>query len=165
MNADTAALADALRDELRAALEIHLEAIVAAALARIEDKPDDPPTGYDDRTDEQRREDAIQWLRLTFTGRSFEALARASYTERATADYLDAENATHGHLLNPAARARGIDPNSLFTGPQTRAHKWASPELMQWWTEHGRLTFEEHCAELLGYGQTAHTLRTLRALR
>jgi hypothetical protein len=88
-----------------------------------------------------------------------------SYTERTTADYLDAENATQGHMLNPAARARGIDPKSLFTGPQARAYKWASPELIQWWSEHGRPTFEEHCAELLGHSQTVDTLRNLRALR
>jgi hypothetical protein len=28
-------------------------------------------------------------------------------------------------------------PKILFTGPQARAHQGTSPELMQWWAEHG----------------------------
>lgn len=52
-------------------------------------------------------------------------------------------------LLNRDALARGIDSYSLFIGPRARAERWASPELVEWWQSHGRMTFAEYEAQRL----------------
>jgi hypothetical protein len=35
-------------------------------------------------------------------------------------------------MLSPAGKKADIDPWSLFTGPESRARKYASPELKEW---------------------------------
>jgi hypothetical protein len=60
-------------------------------------------------------------------GRRFK---RAEAVEHA---YVSAENATRGHMVNKAGRANDIDPRSLFTGPESRARRYASEELLAHW--------------------------------
>jgi hypothetical protein len=43
-------------------------------------------------------------------------------------------------MLNAAGRAQGIDPRSLFTGPESRARRYASEELLEHWQSHHRPT-------------------------
>jgi len=40
----------------------------------------------------------------------------------------------------PGRAARGIDERSLFTGPESRVRKYASPELIEWFASHPRPT-------------------------
>jgi hypothetical protein len=54
--------------------------------------------------------------------------------------YLAAEAATNGYLLNRAGLAAGINERSLFTGPEARVRKYASPELLDYFSTHGRPT-------------------------
>ncbi|MGW1679381.1 phage minor capsid protein [Saccharopolyspora sp. NPDC002376] len=104
----------------------------------------------------QRREDAIYRLREQgYEGRSFDELARAAFRDYVDAQYLAAEADTNGYLLSNAGEAAGVNPRELFVGPAARARKWASPELLEWWDEHGRLTFDEFAAQLLGDTQAA----------
>lgn len=101
--------------------------------------------------EQQRREDAIARLRADgFTGRGFDELARAAFRKHIDELYWQAEADTNGYLLSNAGEAAGIDPRELFTGPAARARKWASDELLEWWDAHGRLTFDEFAAQLLG---------------
>ncbi|WP_344677236.1 phage minor capsid protein [Saccharopolyspora taberi] len=101
--------------------------------------------------EQQRREDAIARLRADgFTGRGFDELARAAYRKYIDEQYWQAEADTNGYLLSNAGEAAGVDPRELFTGPAARARKWASDELLEWWEEHGRITFDEFAAQLLG---------------
>lgn len=58
--------------------------------------------------------------------------------------YLDAENATNGALLNADGRRRRIDPMQLFTSNHTFAYRYASEELRDWWAHHPRMTFPEY---------------------
>ncbi|MGH3825726.1 MAG: hypothetical protein ACRDQX_00920 [Pseudonocardiaceae bacterium] len=156
----SAALAGVLREELRAAFEIHLESIVAAALERIESRE----IPVDELTERQRREDAMARLRVDgYTG-SWEKMVRASFSRYVSESYFAAESATNGHMLTLEALRKGIDPKSLFAGPQHRAERWASEELKDWWRQHGRVTFEEYRAELLGQGRAAHNIRVARAV-
>ena len=68
--------------------------------------------------------------------------ARAEFELVREAAYLAAENATRGVLLNALGRQRGIDPWSLFIGPEASARLYASEELLDWWDNgHPRLTF------------------------
>lgn len=65
------------------------------------------------------------------------------------ADYLEAQHQaadldTNGVLLNRRGRAAGIDPHSLFYGPRSRVDAYASEELRDWFTKHGRTTFAEY---------------------
>lgn len=69
----------------------------------------------------------------------------------------DAEAATNGYMLNRRGQEAGVDPRSLFTGPETRARKYASEELLNYWEVNPRPT-EAHFAGrdtrlgMAGYG-------------
>lgn len=96
-----------------------------------------------------QRQEAVRRLRQQYTGRSFDDLARQSYRDHVEAAWLAAEDACRGHLLSKAGRTAGVDGRSLFTGPLPRAAKYASDELVEWWAEHGRVTFDEWREQLL----------------
>jgi hypothetical protein len=69
---------------------------------------------------------------------------RADFELHRASQYERAELECRGVLLNRAAKAAGVDPWSLFIGPHERAHKWASDELLEFWTRNRRLTFAEY---------------------
>jgi minor capsid protein 2 len=101
--------------------------------------------------EQQRRDRAIARLReLGYTGRGLDELARKAFRDHVYEQYIAAEDATRGHMLTPQGQAAGIDPHDLFTGPASRARKWASDELKEWWDEHGRITYDGWVARLLG---------------
>jgi hypothetical protein len=112
------------------------------------------------------RDEAIRQLRNAgFEGDGFDALARQSYRDHVTRSYLQAEDATRGVLLSREAEQRNardgaegrppsVDPEALFSGPMSRAQRWASDELLDWWETNGRMTFDEWKAQLLGQGQS-----------
>ncbi|MYX36733.1 phage capsid protein [Streptomyces sp. SID8377] len=79
--------------------------------------------------------------------------ARALYDEYVYRQYLAAEDACRGYLLNRRADAEGIDPVSLFSGPARIAHARASEELREWWAQHGRLTQAEFIEHVTGKSQ------------
>ncbi|MFI5883535.1 phage minor capsid protein [Streptomyces sp. NPDC051554] len=79
--------------------------------------------------------------------------ARALYDEYVYRQYLAAEDATNGYLLNKAARAAGHSPASLFSGPARIAYARASDELKEWWQVHGRLTQAEFIEQATGKAQ------------
>jgi hypothetical protein len=54
--------------------------------------------------------------------------------------FIQAENATNGYMVNRLGQARGISERSLFVGPESRARKYASPELLEHWQSHPRPT-------------------------
>jgi hypothetical protein len=98
-----------------------------------------------------RRDEAIASMRSSgYKGRGFKELARHAFRDHSQESYLHAEDATSGHLVNKAGAAAGVHPRDLFTGPETRARKYASRELLDHWQEHGRLTLEDFTASLLG---------------
>jgi len=79
-----------------------------------------------ERAEERRRE---RWS----AKRDFRALER----ERL---FVQAEDATKGYMLNRRGIEAGVDPKSLFTGPESRARKYASWELLQHWETSPRPT-------------------------
>lgn len=56
--------------------------------------------------------------------------------------WLAAENATRGVMLNRAGQRRDIDERTLFTGNRARVNRYASDELKEWFAAHGRPTRE-----------------------
>lgn len=66
---------------------------------------------------------------------------RAEYDDTLYAQFDAAEAATNGAMLNARGRAKGIDPFSLFMGPETRALAYASEELVEHWESHPRVTY------------------------
>jgi len=66
---------------------------------------------------------------------------RADYELVLYARYEAAADATNDRLVNARGRRAGIDPVSLFMGNERRARAYASPELIEWWETHPRLTF------------------------
>lgn len=83
-------------------------------------------------------------------GESLDQLVDRLYGDATYARYVEAENATRGHMLNRAGLAAEVDPYSLFHGPARRAAKYASRELLDWWQENGRVTWIEYKARMLG---------------
>lgn len=66
--------------------------------------------------------------------------ANQEYRDEVYRQTLLAEAATNGYMLNREGKARDIDPVSLFTGPEQRVRKYASPELIEWFENHPRPT-------------------------
>ena len=62
------------------------------------------------------------------------------YRDEVYRQALTAEAQTNGYMLNAAGRRAGVDPVTLFTGPEKRARKYASPELMRYWESNARPT-------------------------
>lgn len=58
-------------------------------------------------------------------------------------EWLQAERSTAGVMLNRAGRDAGIDERSLFTGPESRVQKYASPELRRYFENHPRVSRSE----------------------
>ena len=66
--------------------------------------------------------------------------AEQEYRDEVHRQWLAAEAATNGYMLNTAGRRSGIDERSLFIGPESRVRKYASPELITWFESHPRPT-------------------------
>lgn len=60
-------------------------------------------------------------------------------------EYVENQYALAQRDLGPYLVRRGSPALSatLFTGSRTYAHAHASPELIEWWEQHGRMTLEE----------------------
>lgn len=70
--------------------------------------------------------------------------ANEEYRDEVYRQWLTAESATNGYMLNKEGQRRGIDERSLFTGPQSRVNKYASDELKEWFLTHPRMTRAEY---------------------
>ncbi|MFD5901726.1 phage minor capsid protein [Streptomyces microflavus] len=79
--------------------------------------------------------------------------ARALYDEYVYRQYLAAEEACRGYLLNKKAETAGHAPITLFAGPARIAYARASDELKEWWQENGRLTQAEFITQVTGKTQ------------
>ncbi|MFI0593693.1 phage minor capsid protein [Streptomyces griseus] len=146
-----AATGDAVEDLLadRAALDDALNPLPVpeewGALARDAKFADDLAAAV--AAAERRTGDAEPRERIT------RARAREMYAEYVYRQYLDAEEACRGYLLNKRAQTDGVDPMSLFSGPARIAHARASDELKEWWANHGRLTQAEFIEQATGEAQ------------
>ncbi|WKX70039.1 hypothetical protein [Streptomyces sp. XD-27] len=81
---------------------------------------------------------------------------RAMYQEHIYLQWLAAEDATRGHLLNRRAEAAGVDPRSLFSGPSHVAYARASEDLIRWWDEVSpRITLAEFTEQVTGVRSAA----------
>lgn len=69
--------------------------------------------------------------------------ARSAWLDLLEVEYLRAEKATRGHLLNARGRELGIDPRTLFYGSAVRAAAYASEELIEHWSTFPRLPWGE----------------------
>ena len=56
--------------------------------------------------------------------------------------YQRATDECRGVLLNRRGVHRGIDPYSLFIGPEVRVASYGSDELIEWFKVNGRVTVE-----------------------
>lgn len=69
---------------------------------------------------------------------------RAEFELVVEAAHERAAEACNDRLLNREGMRRGITTYSLFLGPEPRAHRWASEELLEYWRSNRRLTFEAY---------------------
>lgn len=123
-----------------------------------------PPDPYAGMTATERwiaeREEAQQSAQAAYT----RAEIRELYREHCYRQWLAAEDACRGYLLNRRAQAQGVDPESLFSGPAHIAFARASEELKRYWSEADpRLTLAEYTEQLTGE-RTAEGDRARRSL-
>lgn len=64
----------------------------------------------------------------------------SEYTDEVYRQWLQAESETRGVMLNKRGLAAGINERTLFTGPESRVVKYASPELIEYFESHPRPT-------------------------
>lgn len=69
---------------------------------------------------------------------------RFDYEQYLEHAYNAALNGTGGVFVNKRGRALHIDGRDLFTGPASRAYRYASEELIEWWRVTPRLTLEQY---------------------
>lgn len=97
-------------------------------------------------------------------GETSATAVRRSYDEFTHVNYLQAEKATRGHMLNKRGQADGVDPLTLFTGPISRARRYASEELMRWWSTNGRMNLTQFRAEVSGGAKDRAAAKKTRQL-
>ncbi|MEV0992745.1 phage minor capsid protein [Streptomyces sp. NPDC049949] len=94
---------------------------------------------------------------------------RSMYDEHIYVQWLAAEDATRGHMLNRRAEAAGVDPRTLFTGPAHVAYARASEDLIRFWEDVPRVTLAEFTEQVTGVrngaGATARSAREDRRRR
>lgn len=77
--------------------------------------------------------------------------AREQYESYVDCQWMQAEADCRGTLLNAEGYRKGIDSRSLFSGSAARAEKYASEELLSWWSRYGRLNFAAFRYQALGW--------------
>jgi hypothetical protein len=65
---------------------------------------------------------------------------QSEYTDEVYRQWLTAEAATNGYMLNKAGKRANINERTLFTGPESRVRAYASRELLDFFAEHPRPT-------------------------
>jgi hypothetical protein len=93
--------------------------------------------------------------------RERESTSRDEFRAHLENEWIKAEEQTRGNMLNRAGQRADIDPRSLFTGPESRARKYASEELRRYWEDHPRVSpseFGSEAAQLRG-GRRRHESR------
>lgn len=73
-------------------------------------------------------------------GRDRRRAAESEHKDEVYRQWLTAEAFTNGYMLNKAGKNQGIDERTLFTGPESRVKKYASPELIEYFESHPRPT-------------------------
>lgn len=115
---------------------------------------------YGVSVDQAERTFAIESLRSAgYKGSSFEKLARDSYADHCAREWLRAEGDCRGEMRNQLGERMNVDDRALFSGPVSRVKKYASEELLQWFEENGRTSFDEWVAQLLGNTSAAQAAR------
>lgn len=62
--------------------------------------------------------------------------AQSAYRDYLEVEWIAAESATNGQMVNKRGRARGIDPRSLWTANERTRAAYASEELRRYWDSH-----------------------------
>ncbi|MFD0659759.1 phage minor capsid protein [Thermocatellispora tengchongensis] len=96
-------------------------------------------------------------------GEDIDQTVRRLYAEWLDQMYERAEQATNGFMLNGEGKAAGINERSLFSGPASRARKYASEELLRFWQDTPRLTLTEFRAQWLGRESDRRAAAQVRA--
>jgi hypothetical protein len=139
------------RAEQRRARDAARESAFDDALAAGEDPEQAYARLWGVDAERVRRDEAVASLRSSgYRGSGFRELVRDAFAGEVELSYTNAEDVCRGVLLNKAGRGRNVSARSLFTGPEARARKYASRELLDYWQEHGRMTVEDYTASLIG---------------
>ncbi|MEV0619590.1 phage minor capsid protein [Nonomuraea sp. NPDC050404] len=98
------------------------------------------------------------------SGETLDQTVARLYRDWVHTQWLQAEAATNGFLLNKEGERAGIDPLSLFSGPTSRARRYASEELRRWWNSNQRMTLTEFRAQVLDRESDRRAARTTQEM-
>jgi hypothetical protein len=102
--------------------------------------PEGNPACRDQVLYELHRRDLATERRETTEERRRRRYANKRQFREAEVERMWLENATKGNMLNRRGREAGINERTLFRGPEARARKYASEELLNWWEDVPRPT-------------------------
>jgi hypothetical protein len=88
----------------------------------------------------------------------------AEWYDCAHAQFVAAESATRGNLLNKRGRAAGLEPFTLWSGPASRAMAYASEELAEFWQSSPRFTVQAYRDQLAAARREESEARAREAL-
>lgn len=74
---------------------------------------------------------------------------KADYEDELERRLAAADEACTGYLVNRRGKDAGLTSRDLFTGPADRAYRYATRELVDHWSEVGRLSLAQYEAEWL----------------
>lgn len=90
---------------------------------------------------EVSRDPAENLSRSPFRRLTPEQQCKEQYTLYCHSQFLAAEYACNGNMVNSRGAANNVDPVSLFSGPVSRVHAYGSEELKAWFRDNGRQTY------------------------
>lgn len=143
------------------------EARVSAMLAQGHDLASAYALVYGIDESEVRRAEADAAIRSS--GKTLAQAYREQYDSMVASAYAAAETGTRGHLLNDEGKKLWLEGKlsaiELFSGPSSKAYRYASEELQRWWGEHPppRMTFAEFKQMAQGDARTALASATQNA--
>ena len=143
--------------------ESRYEEFVAAGLA--DDEAEAKATGRSLKA--VRRERFKDWAHGEgFMGDDYRGLVTQAHDRMVEAEYVRAENACRGHMVNHKGSRAGVDPASFwYTESVAYVRRYASEELLAWFDENGRATWKALHESIIDGGHYIASRRNESLLR
>lgn len=146
-----------------ARIESRYEEFVAAGLA--DDEAEAKATGRSLKA--VRRERFKDWAHGEgFMGSDYRGLVTQAHDRQVETQYVQAENECRGHMLNQLGSRVGVDPASFwYTESVAHVRKYASEELLAWFDQYGRATWNALHESIIAGGHFIAARRNESLLR
>lgn len=114
---------------------------IAADTAETITEPAETPVDETETPIDTRKQIIAELRSQGYVAPGFDALVRLYHRDLAEQEWQRAENDCRGQLVRAAYRAN-YDPRNLWFCNDRELRKYASEELLEWFDQHGRLTYQ-----------------------